>query len=105
MKNRAEATGLGFDLAAVEDTFRLAPDPLGELRESKLGIYRLMRDFIRPIGEGDCTNEAVHPTALERMESPCEPPYHPSNLLEYLQRPHTIAAMDPPEPSSPGPGR
>ena len=79
MKEKAEACGLAFDQAAFQA--RCKPNALGELRNSKTGIYRPWRDAIRPIGKGKNSNESVHESALRRMDQ--DPSYRPANLVRY----------------------
>jgi len=83
MKEKAEACGLAFNTADVLRNAR--PDPLGELRDSKIGLYQRFPDAIRPIGEQPHGNEAVHQSAVERKGRSDRTPYQPPNLLRFLQ--------------------
>ena len=83
MKDKAEACGLAFDQDYIQQTF--VPNHLGELRDSKTGLYALLRDAVRSIGEGYNANEAIHRSAVDRMEQAFNPSYRPTNLLSYLQ--------------------
>jgi hypothetical protein len=83
-RSLAEACGLAFDRARLQA--ELKPDPLGELRDSKTGIYGLLRDAIRPIGEGSQASESLHDSALTRMRRAERPRYRPANLVRYLSR-------------------
>jgi len=82
MKTKAEATGLAFDDAKLPGG--LNPNPTGELRESKEGIYAKFPDAIRPIGEKANGNEALAPSVLERMQN--LPTYRPPNVERYVER-------------------
>ncbi len=84
IKEKAERCGLAFDQGYIERTIR--PNPHGELRDSKTGLYKPFRDAVRPIGQGRNTNEAVHRSAVERMAHIQNPAYAPTNLARYLQR-------------------
>jgi hypothetical protein len=88
MKDKAEACGLAFDQGYLART--LAPNPLGELRDSKIGFYEKFPDAVRPIGEKPTGNEAVHSSAAVRMEQASNPAYRPPNLVRYLQRGGTV---------------
>ncbi len=80
MKEKAEAAGLAFDAAWIDQ--HIKPDPLGELRDSRTGLYKLSRDYHRPIGEQERGNEAVHPAAVTRYKNDSD--YRPEKLVEYL---------------------
>lgn len=82
MKEKAEACGLAFDQAYIDAVMK--PNPLGELRNSKTGLYRLTGDFLRPIGQGKHSNESVHPSVKERYDQ-ASPPYRPENLVTYFE--------------------
>ena len=82
MVKKAEGCGLAFNEDYVRS--RIRPDPFGELRDSKRGIYRLLPDYLRPIGAVKEGAEVVHRTAVERMKRPLGPPYRPQSLIEYL---------------------
>ncbi|HEU5107333.1 MAG TPA: DUF2235 domain-containing protein, partial [Micromonosporaceae bacterium] len=82
MQQRAEECGLEFDESVVRDAAR--PDPLGELRDSSVGIYRFLRRRRRPIGETEGANESVHDGVLARIAA--VPGYRPENVLAFLQR-------------------
>ncbi len=82
MKSKAEVAGLTFDASYFEHDF--SPNPLGELRESKIGLYDKFPDFLRPIGRGLNSNETVDPSVFERMEE--NPRYRPPNVESYSRR-------------------
>ena len=84
MKEKTQALGLAFDEQYVRAT--IVPNALGELRESKTGVYAKFPDFVRPIGQAPHANEAVHRSAVQRLNAALNPPYAPANLLEYVQR-------------------
>ncbi len=84
MIEKASACGLDFDQAYIEENTK--PDPFDVLRNSKSGIYRLLPDAVRPIGDARNANEAVHASAMTRMEQ-ARPShrYQPANLITYLK--------------------
>lgn len=81
--DKARECGLALDDEYVSD--HIAPNPRGELRNSKTGLYRLTGSFIRPIGRRIGAAENVHPSATERHRSD-HGRYSPKNLLDYLKR-------------------
>ena len=84
MMEKAASRGLAFDRDYVQRTFK--PDPLGEIRDSRTGFYKLFRAAPRPIGIDQATNQSVHPSARERVQGLLNPAYDPPNLREYLDR-------------------
>jgi uncharacterized protein (DUF2235 family) len=96
MKNKAEACGLVFDERYIHGRFN--PAALGELRDSKSGVFALFPDSIRRIDDrtahAEPTNEAVHGTAVDRLERATAPPYRPPNLLNYLARPDSVVVQE-----------
>ena len=88
LKDKAEACGLAFDQEHIART--LAPNPLGELRDSRSGFYETFPEAVRPIGEKRTGNEAVHRSAVDRMEQASNPAYRPPNLVSYLQNGGTV---------------
>lgn len=82
MQEKAESAGLAFNRDWVDRNIR--PDPLGELRKSKTGLYGLTSDYHRPIGAQERGHESVHPAALTRYQS--DPEYRPEKLVEYLEQ-------------------
>jgi uncharacterized protein (DUF2235 family) len=84
MQERAGECDLEFDPAYL--TRRVRPDPMGILRNSRQGFYRLAPAYHRPLGLAAPTNEAVHPSALHRYHT--EPAlYRPRNLGMYMASP------------------
>jgi len=83
IKNKAEGCGLAFNEDYVEANIH--PDVRGVLRDSKTGIYRLIPDYLRPIGEVRTGAEAVHRSVVERMELRLRPAYRPLSLDKYLK--------------------
>lgn len=82
IREKASGCGLAFRDDYIQR--RVHPDVAGEMRDSKRGLYRLIPDYLRPIGRGKEGAEAVHRTAIERMERRDGPPYRPRNLVEFL---------------------
>lgn len=80
MKQKAEAAGLGFDENWIRENIH--PNALGELRNSKTGLYRLAGDYHRPIGVQERGNETVYSQAIARYERVAG--YRPKNLVEYI---------------------
>lgn len=83
LMEKAQACGLAIDPAYVAQTIK--PNPLGELRTSRDGIYQLFSEWIRPIGRGRTGHEAVHSSAVDRLERSRTPAYRPPNLMGYLR--------------------
>lgn len=100
MVNRAHDCGL--DLAA--DMFaplppgnaenqrhtggHVSPDALGQLHESRKGIYRLLSPFVRDLGVTDAGHEHVASSAVERHKR--MQGYAPSGLVAYLGGAHQV---------------
>lgn len=81
MAARAEACGLNLDALW---RVRLSPDVFGELRDSRVGIYRLLCKSARGIGRQTNGSERLHQTPHDRLQR--DPtPYQPENLLAYLR--------------------
>jgi hypothetical protein len=59
------------------------PDPCAELHESRKGIYRLMRPFVRKPDFSDASCQKVSATAVERCLN--DPTYAPTNFVGYLR--------------------
>ena len=101
MVERARAAGLAFDpdrfavrAAPSDDDRRLAiavaPDALGELHESRKGMYKLLASFERPLG-GDAVRVAS--SAVHRRLDARD--YHPHNLETFLEgHPLTVDVRD-----------
>lgn len=58
---------------------RVDPNCHGELRDSRIGAYRLMPRHVRPIGAATTLNERIHQSALDRLAHPTNA-YRPKNL-------------------------
>lgn len=95
MKEKAVAAGLAFDETYLHASTR--PNPLGELRNSMTLGYRLLGEYLRPIGDGQA--QSVDASALERRARD-EPPYRPRNLERYLAR-HRTPPEATPVPAAP----
>src|SRR3954454_4473665 len=68
------------DLPAVR------PDALGPMHESRTKFYRLLKPFVRPIGQTDPAREYVASTAVRRHRE--IQGYAPPGLLAYLKGQH-----------------
>lgn len=93
LREKAETCGLAFDPHYVK--LAVKPDATGELRASKKGIFKLLPDFVRPIGKVSSSTEAVHPSAVDRMKAVTNPVYQPENLVSYLREIEATAAASP----------
>jgi uncharacterized protein (DUF2235 family) len=82
MKENASRCGLEFD----EDYIRqnIKPNPLGEIRDSKTGIFKLFSDYLRLLMTREDGRERIHDNALQRFEE--SPDYKPQNLKSYLDK-------------------
>jgi len=79
MAARAEQRGLFLGL---DWRTRVKPDALGELRDSRTGLYQFMGKAVRPIGKQKNGFEKAHNTAMDRMTR--DPSgYAPENLVAY----------------------
>ncbi len=67
---------------AVRSCTRVMPDPSAELHESRKGIYRLMRPFVRKPDFSDASHQKVSATAVQRRLN--DPTYAPTNFVDYL---------------------
>lgn len=88
MVERAKARGLSVDQAYLDE--HVKADPYCKLRESRTGLYRLSRAYVRPIGAAK-SGETVHPSVLERHAA-ADLRYQPSNLLAWLEKRETAGA-------------
>ncbi|MGQ0543936.1 MAG: DUF2235 domain-containing protein [Betaproteobacteria bacterium] len=75
MIGRARAAGLAFDAAALA-AYPLRPDPLGQLHDSKTGLYRLTAGIDRRIGTDP--TQSVHESVKARWDA--DPGYRPASL-------------------------
>lgn len=95
MLDKAQATGLKLDAAAMAAR-ELSPNPLmTPPNESRTGVYRATFPFDRPVGlpspnsknagpNGLDPTQSVHPSVLQRWDG--DDKYRPAKLREYLQR-------------------
>ena len=84
MIGRAAECGLAFDTDHVRDN--VSPSALGMLRNSRKGLYRLSRRFVRPIESG-----SVHASAVERHHAGLEPMYASGNFISWLNAHQGVA--------------
>ena len=70
---KARDAGLGFKADYMN--LRVNPDYHGELRDSRVGFYRLLRSRTRVIGQGNAAGEAIHYSADERFNHATESNY------------------------------
>jgi uncharacterized protein (DUF2235 family) len=84
-----KAAGCGLAFRSLDAT--LAPDPLGEIRDSMTWYYRLLGELVRPIaaprrtasGEPIPTHESLAESAVTRWDQ--DPAYRPDNVRAYLE--------------------
>jgi uncharacterized protein (DUF2235 family) len=97
MAERARAQGLvlvdgAFEVGTTGDQESAVapfdPNPDGTLHNSRTGVYRLLPEYVRPIGETSPATEYASSTAIERMTS--DPGYDPVNLDAYLAGSHQV---------------
>jgi uncharacterized protein (DUF2235 family) len=91
-----------YGLALREDAFTVAggwgtagshlpavgPDALGPIHESRNGMYKLIKPFVRPIGQTDPQHEYLASSAIRRHK---QLDYAPPGLLAHLSGPHQVA--------------
>jgi uncharacterized protein (DUF2235 family) len=84
IKAKAEACGMAFK---DEKSLRVppVPNPCGPAGAKTLFYRVLGGDWIRPMGNGQSKNEAVHPSAVFRQHS-CALSYAPTNLAAFQLR-------------------
>ena len=70
---KARDAGLGFKADYMN--LRVNPDYHGELRNSRVGIYRVLSVRTRGIGANDAAGEAIHYSAEERFDHATESKY------------------------------
>lgn len=109
MVDRASRSGLAFqhdafthrpDGAAApsenDETLRsrtyVHQDPLGQLHESRKGLYRAIPPFVRRLGVTAEAHEAVASSAVERHKQVRT--YAPSGLIAYLEQQPRITAVE-----------
>jgi hypothetical protein len=93
MIEKARGVGLAFD-AAVDGAYPVQPNPNGELHDSKTGLYKVTRSFVRPIGVADAPDgkptaaldptQSLHPSVRKRWND--DPKYRPQGLKDYFGR-------------------
>jgi hypothetical protein len=100
MVDRARRCGLAFEDDAFiplppggDETLRhtcryVTPNALGQLHESRKGLYRLSRPFVRRLGVTDEAHEYVASAAVERHQR--MQGYASPGLVSYLRGPHQI---------------
>jgi uncharacterized protein (DUF2235 family) len=81
--SRARWCGLAFDDGQLDTT---APDPMGELHESRTMLYKRLPPFVRAIGAKDPTHESAASGAVERHKA--DSAYSPPGLIAYLNGPY-----------------
>ena len=81
VEQKAQATGLAIDENWIGQNIH--PNALGELRDSKTGLYKLAGDYHRPIGRKLGGTESLHAEAMARYEQDAS--YRPEKLAEYLR--------------------
>ena len=64
----------------------VGPDALGELHDSRTALYRLVRPFVRRIGEKGPVHEYAASAAVQRRSK--DPRYEPPGLVAYLGGQH-----------------
>ena len=84
MVERAEECGLAFDPRYLQE--RVRANPMSTLRDSHVGLYRLGRRYLRPMGEASPQDEALHSSALHRYSTEAAA-YRPRNLGMYIASP------------------
>ena len=82
MIEKAEKLGLEFD-AGYLNFFR--PCFNSVLNDSMTTAYRLLGEYVRPIGDQLADGEALHKSTMDRRNLP-ECQYHPDNLEQFLKK-------------------
>lgn len=80
MIEKAAGAGLAFD-SVVVGNYRLSPNPLGVLHNSKTGLYRATMGIDRTVGTDP--TQSIHPSVLQRWDNM---DYRPASLRAYLER-------------------
>ena len=83
---RPDAFPSAVPAGATKEVVVVGPDVMGELHESRTALYRLLRPFVRRIGEKDPVHEYAASTAVQRTIK--DPHYAPSGLVAYLGGDH-----------------
>jgi len=76
----------GSIILSSERSARVDPESKGILHKSRTTFYRLMRPFVRGIGQQDAAHEYAGSTAVERRDAK-ECNYAPNGLVGYLGTP------------------
>lgn len=79
---KARNAGLGFKADYMN--LRVNPDYHGELRNSRVGLYRFLPARSRVIGEGNVMGEAIHYSAEERFHHATESNYRQGHARKNL---------------------
>ena len=100
MVDRARKCGLVFEAdafaapspgdTAPSDTYVFG-DPFGQLHESRMGLYRLLRPYVRSLGVIDPAHESVASSAAERHQQ--MPTYTSPGLVAYLDHAHQVTQV------------
>jgi uncharacterized protein (DUF2235 family) len=99
--DRARSCGLGsrpdafpsvVPAGATNEVVVVGPDAMGELHESRTAFYRLLRPFVRPIGNKDQVHEYAASTAVQRRAK--DPRYTPPGLVAYLGGHHQVMDVE-----------
>ena len=81
MLDKAEGLGLEFDRLYLQ---HYLPCFNSVLKDSMTFKYKLMGSYVRPIGQQPTDGEAIHQSAIDRMNLP-ECHYNPQNLRQCLE--------------------
>jgi uncharacterized protein (DUF2235 family) len=76
----------GGTLPGDPTDIRVEPDVMGNLHDSRTGLYRWVPPVPRPIGATGDGGEYVSDTALRRHDA--DPAYQPEKLVDYLKGAH-----------------
>ena len=97
MVHRATSHGLEFTPRTITPapgsivlsssvTASVKPEAKGKIHDSRTKFYRMLRRYVRPIGQPDKDNEYAGSTAVERHDAK-ECNYAPDSLVRYLEIP------------------
>lgn len=78
---RTGSCGLAFRTEALPVAGK-AGEPFPVIQESRRGLWKLLPEYVRPIGTTDPGHERVAESALRRHDE--DPAYCPGNLMDYL---------------------
>jgi len=87
-----KAMDVGLRLDERYLAMRVDPNAHGELRNEYHGLYKIMKDYVRPIGKPDMLNEKLHASVCKRMDQPTNA-YKPPNLDRAALPPVTDAGL------------